>query len=91
MKSLNARRAVPADLLRQLWEHVEGVLLWVPVRVRRRDKTRQLPQRDEQIRKARVRGELLRVLAARYGISVNRVSEVCAGIHVGRRGGRRRM
>ena len=89
MKPLNARSVLTAAELTALQPRCEGKQIYFPVRRRRRFKTASLPARDRRIRCARAAGASLAQIAKKFPLSLTRISEICRGIQVGRRCGRR--
>ena len=72
----NAREVLPPELLAQVQQHFEGGLLWIPVRARRRRKTRVDLERNRRIIREKEAGATNRTLAQKYGLSEERVRQI---------------
>lgn len=72
----NAREVLPRGLLAQVQRHFEGGLLWIPVRSRRRRKTRVDLERNRQMVREKQAGVSTRALAREYGLSEERVRQI---------------
>ena len=87
MKNSSAHRLLPPRLLEQVQRHVEGALLWIPVREKHLVKTAGHPARNRAMRKQRAQGASIRQLSNRFGMSVARAWQIVRGMP---RGPRRR-
>jgi hypothetical protein len=85
MKAGSARRLIPPALLRRVQKHVEGALVWIPVRQRHHHKTAGHPARNRAMRRLRARGASIRELSRRFGLSVARAWQIVRGMPRGRR------
>ena len=78
----NAADILPARLLRELQRHLQGELLYIPVRGTRRPwgersgSRRELSLRNKEICARYDRGESLEALAARYHLSVETLRKI---------------
>lgn len=85
MRSLRAE-TLPRYIYRVLQRLVPGALVYVP----KVDRIH-VQARNAEIRRRRGAGSSVPALAREYNLSASRIWSLCRGIHVGRRGGRRRM
>ena len=72
----NAREILPASIVDQVQRFFEGGLLWVPSRERRRRKTREQEERNRRIVRDYDRGASTSALAARHGLSTERIRQI---------------
>lgn len=90
MKAASARRLIPPALLRRVQEHVDGALVWIPVRQRHLRKTSGHAARNRAMRKERARGASIRQLSMQFRLSVARAWQIVRGMPRGRRRQRER-
>ena len=72
----NAREILPAPILHVVQGHFDGGLLWVPPRETRREKTKGQGERNRQILEERAAGASTKILAAKYGLSDERIRQL---------------
>lgn len=75
----NAKDILPPGLLRQLQEHFQGGLLWVPPLKPGAARARYLEARNRRIAADRRRGKSIAALGAAYGLTAERIRQIVRG------------
>lgn len=83
MKYINAAKLLPAPLVRELQEYVQGGYIYVPASPAQRKRwgersgyRQELQQRNQQIRAAYRAGASVEALADRYCLSVHAIRKI---------------
>lgn len=83
MTYLNARQVLPAELLAQIQEHIDGQLVYIPRRTEMRSQWGSkngskalLQRRNQLIRQAYRRGDSLATLASRQHLSEDAIRKI---------------
>ena len=83
MRYIKAEEVLPGELLREIWQYVDGVTLYIPRKPENRRNwgsgtpyRRELEERNREIRKEFFQGTPVAVLAERYHLSEKSIGRI---------------